>query len=223
MNTKKLFLAAASLALTASPALAQTGDICSQEYISQIVYFDFNAPQTAETQAQIQNIQNIASSCDLVEIEVSGHTDTSGSASYNQQLSQQRAETVRDELSRLGVDPSKITAVGRGETQLFVPTEDGVQETLNRRVEIKLKIRPSVTSYVDTTQATTSYTTQTTTVQSAPTVTYSQPATTTTLPTTTATCSSACWRWYRSRSWSRRTASRWSGYWRGSLDCDRCI
>jgi hypothetical protein len=70
------------------------------------------------------------------QIEVTGHTDTVGSAESNLELSQRRAQVVADELIRLGVPATDIVTVGRGEEDLLVPTADGVNEPRNRRVEI---------------------------------------------------------------------------------------
>jgi len=61
-------------------------------------------------------------------IVVTGHTDTSGSADYNLELSLRRAELVANELIRLGVPATEITTLGRGEEDLLVPTADGVRE-----------------------------------------------------------------------------------------------
>lgn len=71
-----------------------------------------------------------------VQITATGHTDTSGSAAYNLELSVRRAEAVANELIRQGVPPTEITTVGQGEEDLLVPTADGVREPRNRRVEI---------------------------------------------------------------------------------------
>jgi OmpA family len=69
-------------------------------------------------------------------IVATGHTDTSGSATYNLELSLRRAEIVANELVRQGVPPTDITTVGQGEEDLLVPTADGVREPRNRRVQI---------------------------------------------------------------------------------------
>jgi hypothetical protein len=69
-------------------------------------------------------------------ITVTGHTDTVGSAAYNLQLSERRADMVANELIRQGVPATDITTIGRGEEDLLVPTADGVDEPRNRRVEI---------------------------------------------------------------------------------------
>jgi hypothetical protein len=77
------------------------------------------------------------------QITVTGYTDTSGSADYNLQLSQHRAQTVADALEREGVPATSIVAVGRGEENLLVPTADGVVEPRNRRVEIVVEQPPA--------------------------------------------------------------------------------
>ncbi len=71
-------------------------------------------------------------------IDVYGHTDTVGSASSNQALSERRAQAVANYLTSRGVSSARIRWQGFGETQLKVQTGDGVNEPLNRRVEIKM-------------------------------------------------------------------------------------
>ena len=72
-------------------------------------------------------------------INIGGHTDTTGPATYNQQLSNRRAEAVRKELIANGVAPDDIATSAYGESDLAVPTADNVQEPRNRRVVISVK------------------------------------------------------------------------------------
>lgn len=68
---------------------------------------------------------------------IEGHTDTVGDAAMNQALSERRAQTVRDVLvTRYGLAPGRLDAVGLGETRLLVPTPDGRAEARNRRVQV---------------------------------------------------------------------------------------
>jgi OmpA-OmpF porin, OOP family len=73
---------------------------------------------------------------DLVVI---GHTDTVGSAAFNDTLSRQRAEVVRSALVARGIAADRIVVVGRGERELVVITADNVAEPRNRRVEIQVR------------------------------------------------------------------------------------
>jgi outer membrane protein OmpA-like peptidoglycan-associated protein len=73
---------------------------------------------------------------EFTRIQVQAHTDERGGDDYNQRLSDQRAATVRRELIRLGVDASRLEAIGLGESRLFfrqATTE--AQHQANRRVE----------------------------------------------------------------------------------------
>jgi outer membrane protein OmpA-like peptidoglycan-associated protein len=69
---------------------------------------------------------------------VVGHTDSSGSNAYNQRLSERRAKATADALVSKGVDKAKLQVDWKGETQLAVPTGDGVKEPLNRRATISV-------------------------------------------------------------------------------------
>ena len=71
-------------------------------------------------------------------VDVYGHTDTVGSTSSNQRLSEERARAVANYLIGRGVASSRIRWQGFGETQPRVATADNVNEPLNRRVEIKI-------------------------------------------------------------------------------------
>lgn len=69
-------------------------------------------------------------------VRIVGHTDSSGSQSYNQKLAMRRANAVRDGLVDRGVDPATIMVDGRGENELLVETADDVREPANRRTQI---------------------------------------------------------------------------------------
>jgi outer membrane protein OmpA-like peptidoglycan-associated protein len=71
-------------------------------------------------------------------ITVTGHTDSTGSAQYNQQLSQQRAEAVATYLISRGVNPASITAIGAGENLPVASNETQSGRAANRRVEIRI-------------------------------------------------------------------------------------
>ena len=102
-----------------------------------IVFFDFNRDDlTARAREIVAQAAAAARSQQVTRIEVAGHTDTVGSAQYNQGLSQRRANSVAAELVRLGVPRQAIQTAGYGFSRPLVPTGPNVREPQNRRVEI---------------------------------------------------------------------------------------
>ncbi len=71
-----------------------------------------------------------------VQIQVTGYTDLSGPAGYNQRLSERRANAVAVALEHMGVPRNDMLVSGRGMNDPRVPTALGVREPQNRRVEI---------------------------------------------------------------------------------------
>jgi opacity protein-like surface antigen len=104
-----------------------------------LVFFDFDsAALTARAREIIAEAAATAPRVQATRIEVTGHTDTVGTAAYNLALSIRRANAVADELERRGIPRAQMVITGRGFTQLLVPTGPGVREPQNRRVEIVL-------------------------------------------------------------------------------------
>jgi OOP family OmpA-OmpF porin len=103
------------------------------------VYFDFDSwTLSGEQLAVLQSAINAARTGQQTHITIVGHTDTSGSADYNQGLSVKRANVVKDVLVQMGARPDSIQTSGVGETDLAVPTKDGVRERQNRRSVVTL-------------------------------------------------------------------------------------
>lgn len=67
---------------------------------------------------------------------VEGHTDSQGAAAYNQELSQRRAQTVRDYLVSRGIAPDRVTAAGFGSSRSVADNASPEGRANNRRVEI---------------------------------------------------------------------------------------
>jgi len=115
-------------------------ELCGEGYRQEIIYYEFDKGQSAETRNTINRILDIGQYCNVENIRVVGHTDRSGSAAYNLALSKRRAKDARDELVRQGIAGERITSEGKGETENFVPTADGVKEQLNRRTEVLITL-----------------------------------------------------------------------------------
>ncbi len=105
-----------------------------------LVFFDFDrADLTSEGREVLQNVVSNAEGQTISRVVAIGHADTSGSARYNERLSQRRADAVRAALSELQLQAGSIVTEARGETEPLVPTADGVREPQNRRVEIEIE------------------------------------------------------------------------------------
>lgn len=75
---------------------------------------------------------------DKTVVEVVGHTDSTGSAQYNQALSERRAATVATYINNRGIDRQRILAYGRGLTQPIADNSTAAGRAMNRRVELTL-------------------------------------------------------------------------------------
>lgn len=73
------------------------------------------------------------------DIQIVGHTDTTGDGPLNDTVSAKRAESIKALLAERGVDVGIARTSGRGERELRVPTEDNVENAENRRVEITVR------------------------------------------------------------------------------------
>ncbi len=69
-------------------------------------------------------------------VRIEGYTDSTGSESFNQALSERRAAAVQDALTRRGIDPERIEAIGYGESHPVAPNDTAGNRQLNRRVEV---------------------------------------------------------------------------------------
>lgn len=112
----------------------------AEEARTYLVFFDWDkADLTARARQIIADAAGASQRLAVTRIEVAGHADKSGTATYNQALSMKRAQAVSAELVRLGVKQSAISVSAFGDAKPMVPTAAGAREPQNRRVEIVLK------------------------------------------------------------------------------------
>jgi outer membrane protein OmpA-like peptidoglycan-associated protein len=93
-------------------------------------------------QTRLNDVANALNGQDPTsQIVVEGHTDSQGTASYNQELSQRRAQSVRDYLVARGIASDRVTAQGFGLTRPIADNESAEGRANNRRVEIVVSRR----------------------------------------------------------------------------------
>jgi OOP family OmpA-OmpF porin len=116
------------------------GDGCAVQIVLQNVLFDLNSDKiSSEYTPTLDRIADaLKARTDVKSIAVIGHTDASGSAAYNQTLSEQRAKAVADYLASQGVNGALMTTMGKGESSPIADNATAEGRAQNRRVELKL-------------------------------------------------------------------------------------
>jgi outer membrane protein OmpA-like peptidoglycan-associated protein len=94
---------------------------------------------TPASEAELKQVFDELAKRPGAEVLITGHTDTVGKAEDNDSLSQRRAEDIRQQLIKQGLNPAISRAVGRGMRELLVQTPPGTDEPKNRRVEITVR------------------------------------------------------------------------------------
>ena len=103
------------------------------------MHFEFDdARLTSNAQTILDDVAAALVKFQSMNIELGGHTDSFGSDSYNQKLSERRAESVKTYLINGGVAEDRITAIGFGESQPAATNETSEGRDENRRVTLKV-------------------------------------------------------------------------------------
>ncbi|HUG45036.1 MAG TPA: OmpA family protein [Sphingomicrobium sp.] len=103
------------------------------------ITFDFNSYAVRpEFRATLDDVARTLVNHPQTYVDVLGHTDSVGSAEYNQRLSEQRARAVADYLVARGVNPARIATRGYGLTMPIATNDSEAGRAQNRRVEIKI-------------------------------------------------------------------------------------
>jgi outer membrane protein OmpA-like peptidoglycan-associated protein len=110
--------------------------ITPEQVVLNPIYFDFDKSNiTARAAFELDNLVQVMNKYPDMVIQATSHTDFRGSKQYNQGLSERRAQTTIQYVISKGIDASRISASGRGETEPAVdckPCTDQEHE-LNRR------------------------------------------------------------------------------------------
>lgn len=123
-------------------AIVEAPVITETEVILNPIYFDFDkANIRPDAAAELDRLVNVMNKYPTMVISAESHTDVRGPESYNERLSQRRANSMSDYIISKGIDASRISGVGKGESEPAVTcgsncTED--EHQLNRRCVFKI-------------------------------------------------------------------------------------
>jgi OmpA-OmpF porin, OOP family len=103
------------------------------------VFFDFDKwDLRPESFLELNRVVKLLKENPAIVIEMSAHTDSYGSDDYNFKLSDNRARSVMEFILAKGINPSRITSKGYGETKPVAPNDTPENRQLNRRVEFTI-------------------------------------------------------------------------------------
>jgi OOP family OmpA-OmpF porin len=106
-----------------------------EEYGSGTFEFD-SAKLTDSVSERLDNFVNFLNEYPQAQVEITGYTDSSGPAAYNQKLSERRAQAVADYLIAAGIDADRFTVTGMGEENPVADNSTHEGREQNRRVEV---------------------------------------------------------------------------------------
>lgn len=131
----------------ASAALEVAGDFDKEACVGRFeilsrtgnIYFGIGSARLDAASAPLlDSLVDIIKRCPDLGVQVAGHTDSDGSDTANQRLSESRAQSVADYLVSMGIDPARFKAVGLGESQPVVQNDTPANKGRNRRIEFSV-------------------------------------------------------------------------------------
>ena len=119
--------------------IVNRGDHLQVVLPSGILFATDSAAVSGQAQNDLYGLAKVLNQYPNSRVEVYGHTDSTGSASHNMELSQRRAQSVGGILGAAGVATNRLVMVGRGATQPVGSNNTDAGRSQNRRVEILIR------------------------------------------------------------------------------------
>jgi outer membrane protein OmpA-like peptidoglycan-associated protein len=119
-------------------SVTRDGDNITLNMPGNITFATNSADLNANFYEVLNSVSMVLAEFEQTVIEVAGHTDNTGTDSYNQQLSERRAASVVSYLGTRSVLPDRMIALGVGETRPIASNDTDVGRQQNRRVELTL-------------------------------------------------------------------------------------
>jgi len=127
-----------ALADTKAASINRRGNLLEITLKGDLTFDTNSAAVKAELRSEVKRIADVLSRYQRTVVRVEGHTDSSGSAPYNKNLSEQRADTIKKLFVKEGIHPGRIEIKAYGETRPIATNETESGRMQNRRIEIKV-------------------------------------------------------------------------------------
>lgn len=103
------------------------------------VFFETDSHELKEeSMVELNKVYTFMKQNPSIQVEISGHTDNTGSPGHNQELSDQRAKSVVEYLTQKGIEPGRLLSSGYGEKKPLADNRTEEGRSMNRRTELKI-------------------------------------------------------------------------------------
>ena len=119
-------------------SVARQAETVALTFRSDVLFDTDSATLKAGAYDELTRVSRVLQQYPQTNVRIAGHTDSTGSETYNQQLSERRAQAVMNALISYGVSANRMTTIGYGESQPVADNSTQAGRQLNRRVEITL-------------------------------------------------------------------------------------
>jgi outer membrane protein OmpA-like peptidoglycan-associated protein len=116
----------------------RVGDTITLNMPGNVTFATDSSDLSAEFYRVLTSVSKVLDEFDQTVVEVAGHTDSTGSAEYNQRLSERRAGSVTAYLENHGIAAQRLITVGMGESWPVADNDNSSGRQTNRRVEITM-------------------------------------------------------------------------------------
>ncbi|MEF3168512.1 MAG: OmpA family protein [Deltaproteobacteria bacterium] len=130
-----------AMAHSNATSIQRTGDAIAVTFKGDVLFSTGSSAIQPGAYAEIDRMAQVLQQYPETRIRIEGHTDSTGSEQANLDLSQRRAEAVKNALISRGIAPERLTALGYGESRPIASNATPEGRQLNRRVEVFIEPR----------------------------------------------------------------------------------
>ena len=110
-----------------------------EKVVMRNIFFDYDSYSIKpESKSELTKLLSFLVTNPTMQIEISGHTDNTGTVEYNKNLSENRALSVKNYLINNGIEAARLTCKGYGNTQPLADNKSEEGRAMNRRTEFKV-------------------------------------------------------------------------------------
>jgi outer membrane protein OmpA-like peptidoglycan-associated protein len=118
--------------------IQRNADVLAVTFKSDVLFDVNSAVLKPGAYTEINRVSQVLVQYPQTTVQIAGHTDSTGSETYNQKLSEERAMSVQNALISQGVDPIRLRTIGFGESQPIADNSTEAGRQLNRRVVVTI-------------------------------------------------------------------------------------